>query len=66
MAYIRAHERTESVFSTRVNILDDLADLQRPCWCTKVAQQYGVSIQSSIKLRETFWPITQKRRTIKT
>ena len=33
----------------------------RPCWCTKVVHQHGVSIQSSINLRETFWQLTQKR-----
>ena len=38
----------------------------RPCWCTKVVHQHGVSIQSSINLRETFWEITQKRRITET
>ena len=38
----------------------------RPCWCTKVVHQHGVSIQSSINLRETFWQITQKRRITET
>ena len=27
----------------------------RPYWCTKTVHQYGVSIQSSTKVRETFW-----------
>ena len=37
-----------------------------PWWCTKVVHQHGVSIQSSINLRETFWQITQKRRITET
>ena len=36
-------------------------DFRSPCWCTKVVHQHGDSIQSSIKLRETFWQITQKQ-----
>ena len=32
-----------------------------PDWCTSDVHQYGVSIQSSVKLRETFGQITQKR-----
>ena len=35
-------------------------------WCTKTLHQYGVSIQSSTKVRETFWQITQKLLTTKT
>ena len=30
-------------------------------WCTSGVHQYGVSIQNSIKLGETFGQITQKR-----
>ena len=41
------HERRESAFTAKVHS-DDLADLQRPCWCAKVVHQHGVSIQSSI------------------
>ena len=59
------HERRESAFTAKVHS-DDLADLQRPCWCAKVVHQHGVSIQSSINFRETFWQIIQKRRTKET
>ena len=56
----------EKVLSSQKWISDGLADLQRPCWCTKVVHQYGISIQSSIKLREMSWQITQKWRTTET
>ena len=36
-------------------------DFWPPCWCTKVVHQHGDSMQSSIKLRETFRQIIQKR-----
>ena len=35
-------------------------------WCTKTVHQYGVSIQSSTKVRETFRQITQKLWATKT
>ena len=35
-------------------------DFRSPYWCTKVVHQHGDSIQSSIKLRETFRQITQR------
>ena len=39
---------------------------RRPYWCTKTVHQYGVSIQSSTKVRETFRQITQKLWATKT
>ena len=41
-------------------------DFRRPYWCTKTVHQYGVSIQSSTKVRETFRQITQKLWATKT
>ena len=41
-------------------------DFRRRYWCTKTVHQYGVSTQSSTKVRETFRQKTQKRRTTKT
>ena len=38
----------------------------RPYWCTKTVHQYGVSIQNSTKVRETFRQITQKLWATKT
>ena len=37
-----------------------------PYWCTKTVHQYGISIQSSTKLCEMFWQITQKMWATKT
>ena len=39
---------------------------RRPYWCTKTVHQYGVSKQSSTKMRETFRQITQKLWATKT
>ena len=35
-------------------------DFRSPYWCTKVVHQHGDSIQSSIKLRETFWQMNSE------
>ena len=43
-----------------------LLTVRRPYWCTKTVHQYGVSIQSSTKVRETFRQITQKLWATKT
>ena len=58
-----AHERKESAFIVKVDSRCFFVDFRSPCWCTKVVHQHGDSIQSSIKLRETFRQITltQKR-----
>ena len=37
-----------------------------PYWCTKTVHQYGISIQSSTKVHETFRQITQKLWATKT
>ena len=37
-----------------------IVDFRWPYWCTKTVHQYGVSIQSSTKVRDTFRQITQK------
>ena len=39
---------------------------RQPHWCTKTVHQYGVSIQISTKVRETFRKITQKLWSTKT
>ena len=41
-------------------------DFQQPYWCTITVHQYGVSIQSSTKVRERFRQITQKLGATKT
>ena len=41
-------------------------DFRQPYWCTKTVHQYGVSIQSSTKMREKFRQITQKLWSTKT
>ena len=43
-----------------------IVDFRRPCWWTKTVYQYGVSIQSSTKVHETFRQITQKLWATKT
>ena len=48
------------------NIPHVFVDFRRPYWHPKTVHQYGVSIQSSTKLRETFRQITQKLRATKT
>ena len=48
------------------NIPPVFVDFRRPYWHTKTVHQYGVSIQSSTKVRETVRQITQKLRATKT
>ena len=45
---------------------DVFVDFRRPNWSTKTVHQYGVSIQSSTNVRETFQQITQKLWATKT
>ena len=45
---------------------DVFVDFRLAYWCTKTVHQYGVSIQSSTKVRETFWQITLKLWATKT
>ena len=57
-------EWKERAFTEKMN--SDFVDFRRPYWCTKTVHQYGVSIDSSTKVRETFRQIIQKLWATKT
>ena len=52
-------ESQERAFIEKVNSRC-FVDFRQPYWWTKMVHQYGICIQSSTKVRETFWQITQK------
>ena len=52
-------ESQERAFIEKVNSRC-FVDFWQPYWWTKMVHQYGISIQSSTKVRETFRQITQK------
>ena len=58
-ARMLALEWKERAFIEKVNSRC-FVDFRRPYWCTMTVHQYGVSIHSSIKVREMFRQITQK------
>ena len=58
-------ERKERAFIEQVNSRC-FVDFRRPYWCTKTVHHYGVSIQSSTQVHETFRQITQKLWATKT
>ena len=61
-----ALEWKERAFIEKVNSRCFYVDFRRPYWYTKTVHQYGVSIKSSTKVRETFRRITQKLWATKT
>ena len=58
-ARMLALEWKERAFIEKVNSRC-FVDFRRPYWCTMTVPQYGVSIHSSIKVREMFRQVTQK------
>ena len=58
-------ESQERAFIEKVNSRC-FVDFRQPYWWTKMVHQYGICIQSSTKVRETFWQITQKLWATKT
>ena len=58
-ARMLALEWKERAFIEKVNSRC-FVDFRRPYWCTMTVHQYGVSIHSSMKVREMFRQITQK------
>ena len=48
------------MFHFEIQQFELLIDFREPYWCTKMAHQYGVSMQSSTKVRQMFQQITQK------
>ena len=65
-ARMLALEWKERAFIETVNSRWFFVDFLRPYLCTTTVHKYGVSIQSSAKVRETFRQITQKLWAIKT
>ena len=50
----------------RKSELQMFVDFRRPHWRTKTVHQYGVSIQRSTRVRESFREITEKLSATKT